>query len=344
MIAGLAPMDGITDSAYRTIVSEIFFRHNTSDDLMMWTEFMSADGYTHQPRRLVRHLMTTTDSPPVIAQIYGGHADTLLATAIDIDTKYHFLGIELNIGCPSPKIMACEAGSGMLRDRPKTLEILRQMSQSLSVPFSIKTRCGLTADDREEQKDFILAASAYCQTITIHGRTYRQSHSGTVDRDFIYDIKRLLSDSSVRVIGNGGLTSYEDGCQHLGPLDGVMRWQAAMCHPRVVTPHRPDIIEIRQTIFRHLQLSVAHEIYFQDDAHRNPDTLLFTQPSLEILQQLQPLPHTYYHSVIEFRKFLFRYVSGMTDNKSFKQHVATITEYHTLYDAIHHYLDQVEMK
>lgn len=63
----------------------------------MFTEFMSADGYIHQPSRLVKHLIKTPDQTPIIAQIYGGDKETLLKTAIDIDNKYDFDGIELNI-------------------------------------------------------------------------------------------------------------------------------------------------------------------------------------------------------------------------------------------------------
>ena len=107
---GLAPMDGITDCAYRTIIQEIFEKHHAPDDrLFMRTEFMSADGYTHNPSKLIKHLMKTEYDKPVFAQIYGGNAQALLDTALDIQEKYadYFAGLELNIGCPSPKVMAC---------------------------------------------------------------------------------------------------------------------------------------------------------------------------------------------------------------------------------------------
>ena len=70
---------------------------------------MSADGYCVNPPKLVRHLLIRDDEKKVIAQIYGGKQDELVRTAIDIQTKYgdRFAGIELNIGCPSPKVMAC---------------------------------------------------------------------------------------------------------------------------------------------------------------------------------------------------------------------------------------------
>ena len=82
--------------------------------------------------------------------------------------------------------MKCEAGSGMLRDKEKTLGILQDIAQELSLPFSLKTRTGLTNADVNDQYEFLLQASQYVWLIAVHGRTYGQSHSGDVNRDFLY--------------------------------------------------------------------------------------------------------------------------------------------------------------
>ena len=100
----------------------------------------------------------------------------------------------------------------MMKEKDKTVATIKAISESIDLPFSIKTRIGLTPDDRPAQKEFLMAAAPYCQAISIHGRTYKQGHSGDVDRDFIYDIKTSLGESCL-VIGNGGITSYEDGLQ-----------------------------------------------------------------------------------------------------------------------------------
>ena len=78
----------------------------------------------------------------------------------------------------------------MMRDRPRTTAIIKDIASSTTLPFSIKTRAGLTVEDKEDQKTFILDVAQYCRHIIIHGRTYKQSHTGDVDRDYIYDIKR----------------------------------------------------------------------------------------------------------------------------------------------------------
>lgn len=75
------------------------------------------------------------------------------------------------------------------------------MAMSLNIPFSLKTRCGLTQDDLDAQFEFLLEASAHVRMIIVHGRTYSQSHSGEVNRDFIYRLKEHLPDKVI--IGNG---------------------------------------------------------------------------------------------------------------------------------------------
>jgi len=84
-----------------------------------------------------------------------------------------------------------------MKDKQKTLDIIKAMSEELTIPFSLKTRIGLTQEDVKEQFDFVLEASKYVWMITIHGRTYSQSHSGEVDRDFIYRLKNALPEKVI---------------------------------------------------------------------------------------------------------------------------------------------------
>lgn len=85
----------------------------------------------------------------------------------------------------------------MLKDKRKTLGILQEIAQQLDKPLSLKTRAGLTQEDKEEQFSFICEASAYVRMITIHARTYNQSHAGEVDRDFVYRLKAALPDKII---------------------------------------------------------------------------------------------------------------------------------------------------
>lgn len=124
------------------------------------------------------------------------------------------------MGCPSPSVMKCDAGSAMLKNKPRTLQILEEIRSQLPCSLSLKTRIGMNEADKEAQFDFIIQASRFVDMITIHGRTYAQSHGGNVDRDYIYRVKDALPEKII--IGNGGIRSYQDGQEKCGILDGVM--------------------------------------------------------------------------------------------------------------------------
>ncbi len=137
-------MDGVTNVPFRTIVSRVFDRYNTNPNHRLWTrtEFMNADGYMVQPHRLAHHFIHHDNEPNLIVQIYGGTCETLVATAKDLSEKYGqtIAGVELNIGCPSPRVMACGGGSALMRDPEYLRETVRAMSEVISVPFSLKVR------------------------------------------------------------------------------------------------------------------------------------------------------------------------------------------------------------
>lgn len=362
MLICLAPMDWITNNAYRMLCKQIWDKkenvYNQQYQFQRFTEFMTCDGYTRNPRKVSRHLLTTQWSDHTIAQIYGWDHTSLLQTALDIDSKYadSFSGIELNIGCPSPKIMSCEAGSGMLRCRPKTLQIIQKISQSTHKPFSIKTRCGLTQEDIQEQFDFIIESAYHCSMITIHGRTYKQSHHGEVNRSFIQSVKEELNKrwlKDVKICWNGGLKSAQDWLQWMDrslykdvTLDGIMLGQAAMCNPWSLTSYQPSIEELYQTSIDHLHLCMANEFYFDQESNFDHTTSTLIQPTQEKLNEIGQLiiqgdittTSTWKrYSIPEYRKHLFWYVNGLPNNNEFKRSVATINEYKPLIQSIHNY-------
>ena len=356
-IIALAPMDWITNNAYRAVCQKVWDNPKNefkdSYDFYRFTEFMSVEWYVRNPSKLSRHLLTTQNSALTIAQIYGGDHNNLLQTAIDIDKKYSdsFYGIELNIGCPSPKIMACEAGSGMLKCRPKTLQIIKKISKAIEKPFSIKTRRGLTEEDTEEQFEFIMNAAPYCHMITIHGRTYKQSHNGNVDWDYIIRVKKELSKRGlghIKVIWNGGLKSAKDWLWYIGSdgVDGVMLGQAAMCNPWSLVSYAPEIEEIYELCVYHFHLNLANEYYFQNESSFNEKSNTLIQPTTQQLEDIAKkiedgnIVKEKWFSLIEFRKHLFRYVNGIAGCNEFKRSVATIWDYPTLIASIHSFFQQ----
>lgn len=329
----LAPMDGITDLAYRTICKEIFLKHwNPTDELMLWTEFMSAEWYVHNSKGVVKHLRMSDFEPELIAQIFWWTTDPLLRCATEVMSKYPFAGIEINMWCPSPSVMKCDAGSAMLKDKAKTLRILKQIHEQLDAPLSLKTRSWLTQDDKHTQFDFICEASKYVRMITVHARTYTQSHAWEVDRDFLYKLKTALPDKII--IGNGGIRSYHDAVNQLNILDGIMIGQSAIGNPWILTPYQPTIDEKFTTIFRHLDMMMASEWLFQERLQLMEHTLTLPtyQEICAIINKKPRLTHAESTSRVpfEFRKYLFNYISGLDGNKAIKQQIPHWKTYNEL--------------
>lgn len=289
-------MDGFTDAACRCITQEIRDKYGEKNryDFRIWTEFMTADGFVRNPEWVLHHMETTPNQTKLIAQIFWGNTETLQQTMTTLQAEYsdRFIGLELNMGCPANNIMRSGWGAEMLRDKCTSLDIIKSLRAIIKMPFSIKTRTGVDIPDKEAQMKFLTEASEFVDMITIHGRTAKQGYGPGLDREFIYEAKRQIEairGNSVKVLGNGGILSYEEIDWYIKNLDGVMIGQAAIGNPWIFTPHIPSHEEKRDTILRHFSLI--------------PDTE---------------------RARIEFRKHLFQYIKWIPGSKERKVHMAQI--------------------
>lgn len=353
MIIGLAPMDGFTDYAFRQITKEVFQKYGEKKkyEFMLRTEFMNANGYLINPVGVVKHLLSNKEQAPLIAQIFGNEKKSLVEWFVEIEKKYanYFQWLELNLWCPAKTVIQNGWGSAMLKDRKQVLEILKDIRKQTNLPLSIKTRTGITDDDKIQQKDFLIQASKICSMITIHGRTVKQVYSGDADWEFMYDIKKnieTLKDGRMetcKVLWNGWITSYEEIEEKKWNLDGILIGQAAIGNPRIFTPHTPSTQELKETILRHLDLMVASELFFQQQAEKFTGTLIMpTQKELdEIISTLPQLSAKSSHLqsiVVAFRKHLFQYIKWITWSKEWKRTISVIKDYEELVNEIEKFL------
>lgn len=348
MILGLAPMDWFTDCAMRQITQNIFDKYwNKSDyNLMLRTEFMTADWYYRNPQWVIKHLLTTKNQKKLIAQIFGWNIETLVYTVNDIQNKYekYFEWIELNLWCPANNVMRSWWWAQLLNDKKNTLKIIKKLAETSKLPFSIKTRTWIDDKDKKNQTDFILEASKYCSMISIHWRTVKQHYSWDADRDFIYNIKKS-ADKNCKIIWNGLIKSYSELLSHCEKqsneaiLDWLMIWQAAIWNPRIFTTHTPDKTEIKETILEHLNLMIDYELQFQQNIKTikqldnktlwHIEIIFKNKKNLKLSANSQEL-----RAIIEFRKHLFNYIKWITWGKEFKQKIATIKDYDNLVNEI----------
>lgn len=341
MIFWLAPMDWISDLPFRVITKKIFDKYNTNPDhkLRLWTEFMTSDGYVANPHKVIKHVINTPDEYPLILQIFGGKREKLLHTALDLQKKYwnkkNILGIELNTGCPSNTVIKNWWWSALLKCKEETLETIKTLSKNLDIPFSIKTRTGLNEEDKKAQMEFLIKASQYCHTITVHARTLKELYSWEWDREFIYELKRQIQKTwnNCKVLWNWAVKTYQDIANKVKKLDWVMIAQASIGNPRVFTNHIPSIKEKFETIIEHFELMAKYEIFTSDltpeDCHseQSEESINKWQKNNKInplLSQIESIniQENYkkvYYTPLLFRKYLHQYLKWIEWSKELKE-------------------------
>jgi tRNA-dihydrouridine synthase B len=220
----LAPMEDVTDPSFRFLCKQF-----GAD--MMYTEFINADGLIRDARTSVAKLDIFDYERPIGIQLYGHEIDSMVE-ATRVATSANPDVIDINFGCPVKKIANRGAGSGMMRDVPKMVEMTRQVVNATKTPVTVKTRLGW---DESSKNIFEIAERLQdvgIKALTIHGRTRSQLYKGEADWALIGDVKnnpRMI----IPIIGNGDIDSPEKAklaFENFG-VDGIMIGRATYGRP-----------------------------------------------------------------------------------------------------------------
>lgn len=215
----LAPMEDVTDTVFRRIVAS----YGRPD--LFFTEFTSADGLFSPGRdEVIRRLQFTQEERPIIAQIWGNKPENYRKAAI-FCRDLGFDGMDINMGCPVPKIVKMGACSALMNDRVLASElVLAAKDGAGSMPVSVKTRLGFRRTETEEWAGFLLSLNP--AALTIHGRTAVQQSKGAANWDEIGKVVQLRNSMSAEtvIIGNGDIKNLYDLLQkyELYGVDGAM--------------------------------------------------------------------------------------------------------------------------
>lgn len=205
----LAPMEDVTDNAFREIIA----RHGKPD--VTFTEFTSADGIMSEGRENVIHRFEYNESQrPIVAQIFSKNPDKIYETAL-LCQELKFDGIDINMGCPKTNICRQGAGSGMIKTPELAKEIILATKKGAGdLPVSVKTRLGYTRkDEMYTWINNVLEAEPV--TLTIHGRTRKEMSKVPADWNAIKEVVEIRdkAKSETLIIGNGDVMSQDDGIE-----------------------------------------------------------------------------------------------------------------------------------
>ncbi len=228
----MAPMAGITDAAMREVCIECGAQ-------MTFTEMVSAKGIAYGNAHTHDLLTLSPLEEQAGVQIFGRDPEIVAQTAKRVCDKLgkRLYSIDVNMGCPAPKIVNNGEGSALMKEPALAKKIISALKKAVDVPVSVKFRAGFSEKTKNAVEFARMAADAGADVLTIHGRTREQYYSGKADWDIIGEVKRAVD---VRVIGNGDIFSAADAANMLAytGCDGVMIARGAQGNPFLFTQIR----------------------------------------------------------------------------------------------------------
>jgi tRNA-dihydrouridine synthase B len=221
----LAPMSGVTDSAFRRIVRRASGR---SVGLML-TEFISVEALTRDNEKSFRMMRFRPDERPIAIQIFGADADRMARAARLVEENGADI-LDINCGCPVPKVVKRGGGCELMRQPERLFRILQAVRREVSIPVTLKMRSGWDESNRNAADVAASAEAAGLAMVTIHGRSRVQLYHGEADWSVIADVRRRVS---IPVVGSGDVATAADALRREREFapDAVMIGRGALVNP-----------------------------------------------------------------------------------------------------------------
>ena len=304
----LSPMAGVTDLPFRTICKE-------KGCGMLYTEMINAKALCYDDENTKKMLRMDKDEHPVAVQIFGSDPEFMGKAAI-IMNQYPNEILDINMGCPAPKVIKNGDGSALMRNPKLAAEVLTAVVKNSEKPVTLKIRKGWDDDSVNAVEIAKIAEECGISALAIHGRTREQFYSGKADWDIIAEIKQAIN---IPVIGNGDVFEVEDAVNMLEKTkcDAIMIGRGAQGNPWIfnrinhymktgeILPE-PTLEEKITTAIRHMNLAVAE--------------------------------HGDYVAVREMRKHIGWYLKGLKNSAKYRDQINKITDYKEVISMLEEYV------
>ena len=305
----LAPMAGISNTSYRKIIKEMGAG-------LIYAEMVSDKAIMYSNEKTFDLLKMDEMERPITQQIFGSDIESFVAAAKIIEEKMHPDIIDINMGCPVPKVaVRAQAGSALLKDPDKIYEIVKAVVESVSVPVTVKIRSGWDEKHINAVEVAKVCEKAGAKAIAIHARTRAQGYSGKADWSIIKAVKEAVS---IPVIGNGDVTSPELAKEMLETTncDAVMIGRGVLGNPWLIK----ECVE-----------------YLENGTKTEPVSFLEKVEMMKRHYQLLLEDKCEKAALLEIRSFIIWYLKGMPKSKEIKNQICQSKTSEEMFQIIEEY-------
>lgn len=252
----LAPMAGVTDLPFRLLCKE-------QGCGLLYTEMVSAKAILYKNKNTESLMEVTEGENPIALQLFGSEPEIMAEIAKQVEER-PFDIIDVNMGCPVPKVVNNGEGSALMKNPRLAGEIISAMTKAVRKPVTVKIRKGFNDDMVNAVEIAHIAQECGAAAVAVHGRTREQYYSGKADWDIIAQVKEAVS---IPVIGNGDVNSAEDAIAMMERThcDGVMIGRGSQGNPWIFSRinhymkkgellPKPDKEQVKSMILRHAEL------------------------------------------------------------------------------------------